>query len=1182
MDRIRGNRPARRRTQPALSSSFDSLDADFPADRIQARSPTMPFASSATPQTAPQARRGTRQSSTPAAQPLGFVSSSPTAGKAKATRKRARATGADGAGDEDDDQPGAAGTTNNNKKGSHNLRKRPKIDYSAQDFEDEVPEIALAAPRTATRKKRDGSETFAEDMTPSGQRGRRAASKTPARRPEHHYPYLPPSDDDVVKDTIEVIGDSSDLHGSDEFSDHESKVESPAAEAKHSIVAQHKEHQLPPSKPPVKSPMPEPSIVTHESPTLPSPSTSVKAAGRVKAEIAHPQPIHINHVSIISVDKTAEDVSVSNSPLHQNIIAPSPRDVSGLEPKSAAASAVSPIPFPFAERQALVSTPEPEPEAPPSLVVTFKLPQSLLPPQASPETQPEVTEASVGEEAQDTTPEEIAKQAAEEVEEKAEAENVITNGAKKDGAEVEQGIDQLLEKDAGGDIEEDADGDIDHDVDVDTHSDNEAEVDEAETDDDDDDSQHPWAHLTPYLAREYVLHPEPTVVGGTAGDEGVEEEAEEADDEDADGEKDDEVNGTGSDFPRETTSTPQTPRRGTPAQFTLTGANTPVPSDKATGPKASGVRRRKQYKFRKLRDPSEMQELLKDHENMAHDQLSEHLVAGADWLLSLQLEWQKLGRAIDDYENAKRRAQQDAEYEKKTADLDQFQRMESYIEKDFELRGYRAPLKDKEEGTHRARWQDKVMASTYGFEYDPHVSKIGQQDPLAQREGIMAGRQLRSQPQQTAKAAEAGEGGDGLVVVGKRTRNPPKLYDGLTQDDARAATPADLTGTKVMPKRRGRPPLSSLQHDTADTDSGKPPPKKRGPRGRRSEMTLQDTDADTPGPSREAIAPPPPVEPQVGKRRRVTQSRATVEEDAPGEMDEPDGNEEPVAKRARTARTTRGKPSLLRHHSGLLDPETEEDESRPTTSSSNGTVSDAGSSYGVGTRQTKRTRNARDDADADASMVQPQRKRPRINFKASGNGNKPHPAYSDTLLASTPSSPFPPSEDARILTFRHFGSNKWTVEAEGRPSRESSGMPSNMPSAAPSAAPSAPASTTSSAPPSQAGGDDSTKDYSTMTKSEKMSASMKSEFDSTPMISWTCADNFPLERWLNGSMQNAVNKRKATLAAKKAAAAAAAAAGTSVPAPPPAPIAQAYPPLQRPPQHRPHPFINMNGPQGPF
>ena len=105
-----------------------------------------------------------------------------------------------------------------------------------------------------------------------------------------------------------------------------------------------------------------------------------------------------------------------------------------------------------------------------------------------------------------------------------------------------------------------------------------------------------------------------------------------------------------------------------------------------------------------------------------------------------------------------------------------------------------------------------------------------------------------------------------------------------------------------------------------------------------------------------------------------------------------------------------------------------------------------------------------------------------------------------------------------------------------------------------------------------AGGDDSAKDYSTMTKSEKMSASMKSE---CRCLSLSKVSQLTVpERWQNGSMQNAVNKRKATLAAKKAAAAATAAASTPI-STPPAPAQQV---VSVPPQ-RLHAFINMHSQQ---
>ncbi len=82
---------------------------------------------------------------------------------------------------------------------------------------------------------------------------------------------------------------------------------------------------------------------------------------------------------------------------------------------------------------------------------------------------------------------------------------------------------------------------------------------------------------------------------------------------------------------------------------------------------------------------------------------------------------------------------------------------------------------------------------------------------------------------------------------------------------------------------------------------------------------------------------------------------------------------------------------------------------------------------------------------------------------------------------------------------------------------------------------------------------------------------------------------------MNGSMQNAVNKRKATLAAKKAAAAATAAATVSVTPNVPTHHMHTMPAMQQhaqqpPPTHPPpvmapqgqriHSFINMNGREG--
>lgn len=101
------------------------------------------------------------------------------------------------------------------------------------------------------------------------------------------------------------------------------------------------------------------------------------------------------------------------------------------------------------------------------------------------------------------------------------------------------------------------------------------------------------------------------------------------------------------------------------------------------------------------------------------------------------------------------------------------------------------------------------------------------------------------------------------------------------------------------------------------------------------------------------------------------------------------------------------------------------------------------------------------------------------------------------------------------------------------------------------------------APPQDPAADQ--KDYASMTKSEKMSHSMKSKSHPPLPIAPAsklfqasrCANVFFLlvtARWANGSMQGAVQKRKATLAAKKAAQAAASSTPpTSTPTPTPGP-----------------------------
>ncbi|RBQ86409.1 hypothetical protein VDGD_06274 [Verticillium dahliae] len=1201
MDRPRAGRLGRRKTQPSLTTSFDMAEKADPKDYAQnpqsARS-TSPVAtfSHQTPQTAPAGRRGARQLSTPFASSSAQTASSPFSGGAASRRKRIRTFGFDGNPDDDDET---------NKKGSHNLRKRAKIDYSAHDFEDELPEIALPAPRTATRRRRAESEVVGDGFTPPSTQRRRANSrefshtddtpagrrKTPAKRLADPQPYFPPSDD-VVKDTIEVVGDSSDLHTSDEVSDHDSKVESPAAERKFKRQSATPDgaHARPTSSFERYDRFGNGSQPDHGA------QANSRDNGQGSLEIAHPQPIHINHVSIITAPQLSQD-SDTQAERHSELkierlssraahFTSSPR-ASSAEQSAAGhgVPAVVPLSMRVQSNTQMAAAPAAPSTSSSSLDRSGRgddgsAVQLTVNGRAHVQTR---SESDIAGEA-GSTERQLAPNASsrhepsntqygDAVENNAQAgpmglkthttiwqNHHCTNGATQPSQEhLGKSIDRNIHGPSNMDIGEDS-----AEIQVKTYA---------------------WSHLTPYVEGEVVLHPEPTMQVATAGGEGDVDEDGDAPDGDGEGNDDEQEAADKNDAaanddadqyedeadrddgdksasqtvqPEEdnslqadgladvdsgaATPLPQTPRVGSPvsASAQQTGANTPsAGEDKSKAAVASaGIQRmRKQFRFPKLSDPAHYREYVKDHRNMSTEELWAFLAHVNTTLLVWQEEWQKCGRQVDDAENAKRREIQDAEYEKKTANLSQFAKVDSYVEKDFDTRGYRAPIKEKEQGTFHQRWQDRVEAMAYGYEYDPHPSKIGQQDPIAQRDGIMAGRQLRSQPQQTAKAAEGDA--DGLVVTGKRSRNPPKLYEGMLQDDVRSATPANqaaaaATVVKPILKRRGRPPLNphpeDVYHPNEDEDSApknKPGPKKRGPKGKRP--AAADTEADTPASD---LAQVPP------KRKRGRQPKIVVaepESDAADPEDTvPEELDEPLPKRARTTRK-RGKNARMTS-SRPISSETvvdSSDESRPTTSSSNATISDDGSTYSF--RQNKRQRTSRGEAQDDEEIVeavQPPKKKTRINFKASTRPQAAHKATrSEAILgdmaAASQAASATLGEPSHLITFKHMGDDKWTVNRGSRPSRDSSTAAPSAQVARLSAAPSAPHSAASSAAPSQAGDD---QDYRLMTKSQKMSASMK-------------------KRWLNGSMQNAVNKRKATLAAKKAANAQAAMVAAA-PAPP--------------------------------
>ncbi|KAF4417907.1 hypothetical protein F53441_14494, partial [Fusarium austroafricanum] len=183
-----------------------------------------------------------------------------------------------------------------------------------------------------------------------------------------------------------------------------------------------------------------------------------------------------------------------------------------------------------------------------------------------------------------------------------------------------------------------------------------------------------------------------------------------------------------------------------------------------------------------------------------------------------------------------------------------------------------------------------------------------------------------------------------------------------------------------------------------------------------------------------------------------------------------------------------------------VTPETEiadNGESRPTTASSEESNHTVESSYSFRPKRQKRFRD--DPNGAEESAQAPPKKK----------GKRTSGGTAATEFPSAASTPAPSVEPAQAPVNRKI--QKIKVVRSGQESKN--GGASQPPPPPPPPA---------SAPPSTQvdDGDDTPKDYKSMTKSEKMSASMKN-------------------RWANGNMAGAVEKRKATLAAKKAAQAAA-------------------------------------------
>ncbi|KAI0467142.1 hypothetical protein F4859DRAFT_277546 [Xylaria cf. heliscus] len=510
--------------------------------------------------------------------------------------------------------------------------------------------------------------------------------------------------------------------------------------------------------------------------------------------------------------------------------------------------------------------------------------------------------------------------------------------------------------------------------------------------------------------------------------------------------------------------------------------------------------------FKKTRDPAEFISLFENHKSLSPEELWRRLEVVNRALLAWQDEYNELRKITDDEDNAVRYRQEEAAFEHRLKMLTSKDPDANPIRKDFIVRGTRAKRPNPE--IAYARHQDKLMAINYGFEYDDKDSKIGYQDPLEQKAGSGKGR-LRDRPKQTAKAAEAD---DGVVVHGKRARKPPVLFDG---------SEVASRGSSPIPAQRRRRRAGHTLEENGDTNVAVPtptnsfteqaPPKKKGKGGRPRKHPLPaPIPEDTPAPVEELHQQPDQVgeeKPMRKRRRRRTAAEIAEEEGAHAT----NGFDQQALTKAGLRRTDSRLSEVPTgsFYTSSMQSANAVDESRPPTSSSTATQSTVASNYRL---REKRQRKFSINLDDEVHDEEPKPKRGRRPKKAQAENlaatTAPVPVPSPLSVQPPPVEPHPMPKPPPKIKLKNY-----TAPVSATP-------PVSVLATNPFSVP----SSSNSTPPHGSNGPSNggvngadpadIKDYNQMTKSEKMSHSMKA-------------------RWASGSMSQAVAKRRATLANKK-------------------------------------------------
>ncbi|KAH7034667.1 uncharacterized protein B0I36DRAFT_360165 [Microdochium trichocladiopsis] len=966
-------------------------------------------------------------------------------------------------------------------KGGRSLRRKPRIDYSFDhQLEDSDVFAARATPSAArSLKKRKTDISFLDGdadeehelrvkrraseqpLPAAGSARRKAAARKTTVEPQVYVPDQQ-ADDVEVQDTIEVGGRHS-MHSDDSFRARTSSGGSshhdltPKAGLRLSSIT----HPEPPSSPP-----PQPS-----QPTAVPPAASVITQAREGVSPPTSHPVLESHESAIEDD--------APQPESQSIPSSAPQKLEEPEQPASVQPAAEPVVAP---------TP-----TVPSVEEDIKPPAEL---QTEPQSAPKAASPLPQPQSQSQAEPQVPRKSSP-------AESAPVDLPAAPSAPVKEELKPTPQKSVAVPAE--------------------SKHPEPQPKKPVDDKNDPLGHLTPYISGATVLFPKIKSTGEPDADADPEVEA----DQEAapDGEPDgtlDETAQPGEDAGDEPADAADedTPI-GTPLVLE-TAANSPAPEPEA----AAMLPSKRQYAFRKTRDASEFTSLFDDLKGLSYTELYYRLEVANRALQAWQSEFNALRLITEDEDNSIRYHQEELAFQHREKMALSKDPSANPLRKDFVVKGTRAPKTDP----HLAylRQQDKVMAQAYLFDYDDRESKISQQDPVSQRTGAAGKARLRDRPKQTAKAAEAD---DPAVVSGKRARKAPTLFDGM-EGASRSSTPAPSS----QPKRRrrgagqGGDDNGEFLPSSADAIGDAVPAKKgKGGRPRKHPLPISQTEGAS-GPASEdgpTLPTPNIVERPVRKRRR----RDLDEEDealANGTASE--ASKQARRRNSRLSEVPTG--SFYSQSSAYAD-----EDNRPATASStasNTTADSSPNNYSLREKRQKKfslddgeyddVGGAEDDDGATAIHSRPAKRARRGPRKSYVEQVMPlTDEYAVDMSQPEQSQIVAPKPTPKIKIKNYQPSSASSTAAARSAAPVSTG--GHVPS------PYSPApSQTMDSPTTQGGSFHSNghtpqtepeieKDYSTMTKSEKMSYSMKA-------------------RWASGSMSAAVSKRRATLAAKKSARAA--------------------------------------------